>query len=102
MNTDKATTQLQAAGGQENVNKAIRLSAKMLEVRDFYKRMSGSKYEENIAEVIEMIKAVAQHHKATVMEASLMMTRQASDGIHPMTVALITAGTVEMIERGQS
>lgn len=79
--------------------RAVRMAARMYEMRDTARRLLGDKYKDRMAEYAPIIQRVADNRKCSVLQAGGMMASESGDGM--MTV-MIVAAMVEMIEPSNS
>jgi hypothetical protein len=73
----------------------IQMAAKLYDCRDTARRLLGKAFNPKIAEYSEVIKLVMSDKKIDTLAAGIFLSKQSEN---PMTVIMVLAATVEMIE----
>jgi hypothetical protein len=73
----------------------IQMAAKLYDCRDTARRLLGEAFSAKVAEYSEVIKLVMSDKKIDALTAGIFVSKQSEN---PMTVMMVLAATVEMIE----
>jgi hypothetical protein len=78
--------------------KALRITADMIERRDFVKRLYGDRYESAVGEAKKIVSGIADRDGKTVVQAALFIANKAIIDGHGEAVSMIIAAAVELCE----
>lgn len=78
--------------------KEIKLAARMYEIRDTARKFYGDRYAGTMRQVGAMIEGIARRDKVSTLEAATSFAKEAFREGDEVSVMLITAAAVELLE----
>lgn len=82
--------------------KALRIAAKLYDIRDAMKAVLGDRFQEEIQDYQEHLTKLSLHRGASILEAALVSAEFLQKGGHGNAVPLLLAAAAELIEPSTS
>lgn len=78
--------------------KAVKVSADMIERRDFVRRIYGDKYQGHVASAKQIVKAISERDDKPILAAALWICEKAMRDGHGESINMVIAAAVELCE----